>query len=161
MRAVYPGTFDPITNGHMDIIKRALKYFDEVIVAVAASENKNPKFSTDLRVQMAQEATRELKGVKVVPFDNLLVHFVKSHNSTTIIRGLRAVSDFEYELQIGYANASLCKDIETLYLMPSLDNAFISSSIIRSILAHGGDIAHLVPTEILHFLTKANDVCNL
>ena len=101
MRAVYPGTFDPITNGHMDIIKRALKYFDEVIVAVAASENKHPKFSTDLRVQMAQEATRELNGFKVVPFDNLFVPFVNSHNSTTIILGLRSLSDFEYDLLFG------------------------------------------------------------
>lgn len=151
-KAVYPGTFDPITNGHVDIIKRATRVFNEVIVAVAVSMEKNPKFDTETRVAMAKAATKDLDSVRVVSFDNLLVEFAKANDAKMIIRGLRAVSDFEYELQIGYANASLWKELETMYLMPSLENAFISSSIVRSFLKYGGNISHLVPSSILPYL---------
>ncbi|MDR0408336.1 MAG: pantetheine-phosphate adenylyltransferase [Campylobacteraceae bacterium] len=150
--AIYPGTFDPITNGHIDIIKRAKRLFDNVLVAVASSEEKKPMFSLEKRVNMAQAAIKNISGVKVEPFSNLLADFAKSKNIYIIIRGLRAVSDFEYELQIGYANYSLNKDIETVYLMPSLKNAFISSSVIRSILRHSGDASHLYPEEISDFI---------
>ncbi len=153
-KCIYPGTFDPITNGHLDVIKRALGLFDEVIVAVALNENKKPYFSLQSRLEMARVATRGLRGVSVQSFDNLLVDFAKSCGVRFVIRGLRAVSDFEYELQIGYANASLWEKIESVYLMPTLKNAFISSSIVRSILLHGGDVSHLVPSEILKFLKK-------
>ena len=153
-KCIYPGTFDPITNGHLDIIKRALGLFDEVIIAVALNENKRPHFDLSERLEMAKIATQSLSGVRVQSFDNLLVDFAKSHGANFIIRGLRAVSDFEYELQIGYANASLWEKIESVYLMPTLKNAFISSSIVRSILLHGGDVSHLVPSEILKFLKK-------
>ena len=153
-KCIYPGTFDPITNGHLDIIKRALGLFDEVIIAVALNENKRPHFDLSERLEMAKIATQSLSGVRVQSFDNLLVDFAKSHSANFIIRGLRAVSDFEYELQIGYANASLWEKIESVYLMPTLKNAFISSSIVRSILLHGGDVSHLVPSEILKFLKK-------
>ena len=136
-KCIYPGTFDPITNGHLDIIKRALGLFDEVIIAVALNENKRPHFDLSERLEMAKIATQSLSGVRVQSFDNLLVDFAKSHGANFIIRGLRAVSDFEYELQIGYANASLWEKIESVYLMPTLKNAFISSSIVRSILLHG------------------------
>jgi len=151
-KAVYPGTFDPITNGHLDIINRASRVFSKVIVAIAVSEEKGPRYSVEKRVQMAQAATAHLPSVEVVAFDNLLVEFAKSNDTKMIIRGLRAVSDFEYELQIGYANASLWKELETMYLMPSLENAFISSSIVRSILKHHGDVSHLVPPAVMPFL---------
>lgn len=151
-KCIYPGTFDPITNGHLDIIKRALGLFDEVIIAVALNKNKRPHFDLSARLEMVKIATQSLNGVRVQSFDNLLVDFAKSHGANFIIRGLRAVSDFEYELQIGYANASLWEKIESVYLMPTLKNAFISSSIVRSILLHGGDVSHLVPSEILKFL---------
>ena len=151
---IYPGTFDPITNGHLDVIKCATKIFDKVIVGVAKSESKQPYFDIQKRVEMAKIATENLKNVKVVGFDNLLVDFAKSHDINIVIRGLRAVSDFEYELQIGYANATLWDEFETVYLMPSLKNAFISSSIVRSVLRHNGDISKLVPPEILDILKE-------
>ena len=154
---IYPGTFDPVTNGHLDVIKRAIKIFDEVVVAVAASESKKPLFSLQERVKMAKISTANLKNVEVVGFDNLLVDFAKSRSINVVIRGLRAVSDFEYELQIGYANAVLWDELETVYLMPSLQNAFISSSIVRSVLSHDGDVSKLVPSEILENLKAASD----
>jgi pantetheine-phosphate adenylyltransferase len=154
--AIYPGTFDPITNGHIDIIKRAKRLFDNVLVAVAISDEKKPMFALAKRVEMAKAAVKDIEGISVEPFSNLLVNFAKSKNIPTIIRGLRAVSDFEYELQMGYANSSLDSDIETLYLMPTLQNAFISSSVIRSILKHHGDASHLYPKEIQDFIKVGN-----
>lgn len=148
MKCIYPGTFDPITNGHIDVIRRASKVFSEVVVAVALNESKTPYFSYERRIELAKIATEEIKGVSVLGFDNLLVDFTASQGSNIVIRGLRAVSDFEYELQIGYANAVLKEDFETIYFMPSLKNAFISSSIVRSILHHGGDISKLVPKSV-------------
>lgn len=148
MKCIYPGTFDPITNGHIDVIKRASKVFSEVVVAVALNESKTPYFSLSRRIELAKIATADIKGVNVMGFDNLLVDFVASQGSNIVVRGLRAVSDFEYELQIGYANAALKDDFETIYFMPSLKNAFISSSIVRSILQHGGDISKLVPPSV-------------
>ncbi|WP_263832925.1 pantetheine-phosphate adenylyltransferase [Sulfurospirillum oryzae] len=150
--AIYPGTFDPITNGHMDVIKRAKKLFDKVLIAVAISEEKRPMFDIETRVEMVQAAIQHLDGVEVEPFDNLLVNFSKEKDIRVMIRGLRAVSDFEFELQMGYANASLWSEIETVYLMPSLKNAFISSSVVRSIAKHGGDVSHLVPPTVLPYL---------
>ncbi|AII14687.1 phosphopantetheine adenylyltransferase [Campylobacter iguaniorum] len=146
---IYPGTFDPITNGHIDVIKRACKVFDRVIVAVALNESKTPYFCHEKRINLAKIATKDISNVEVVGFSNLLVDFAKAQGINTVVRGLRAVSDFEYELQIGYANASLWSEFETVYFMPSLKNAFISSSIVRSVLSHGGDITNLVPKEIL------------
>ncbi|MDD3323935.1 MAG: pantetheine-phosphate adenylyltransferase [Sulfurospirillaceae bacterium] len=153
--AIYPGTFDPITNGHIDIVKRASKLFDKVILGVAISAEKRPMFSIEKRVEMAKMATSNMSNVQVEPFDSLLVDFAKEKNVRVVIRGLRAVSDFEFELQMGYANSSLWRELETVYLMPSLENAFISSSVVRSIISHKGDISHLVPAEILTYLCKA------
>ncbi|MBU0632850.1 pantetheine-phosphate adenylyltransferase [bacterium] len=153
--ALYPGTFDPITNGHFDIIERALKLFDEVIVAVADSNEKKPMFSLDKRIVMAREATKHLKNVQVVGFDNLTVELAKSMNATVLIRGLRAVSDFEFELQLGYLNKSLDKNIETVYLMPKLQNAFVSSSIVRNLLKFNGKTEHLVPKEVQAIIGSA------
>ncbi|MDR1976490.1 MAG: pantetheine-phosphate adenylyltransferase [Campylobacteraceae bacterium] len=151
-RAIYPGTFDPISNGHIDIIKRARKLFDEVLIAIASSDEKKPMFTLEMRVKMVKAAVKDIDGIKVEPFSNLMVDFASSKNILTVIRGLRAVSDFEFELQMGYANASLNREIETVYLMPSLKNAFISSSVIRSILKHSGDASHLYPKEIEQLL---------
>lgn len=148
-RALYPGTFDPITNGHLDIIKRACAMFDEIIVAVAYNEAKGPMFSLDERIEMARKATQEFPKIKVIRFHSLLVDLAEELDAKIIVRGLRAVSDFEYELQMGYANASLKADLETIYLMPSLENAFISSSVVRSILPFKGKVDHLIPEVIL------------
>lgn len=148
-KAIYSGTFDPITKGHMDIITRAAKIFDEVIIAVAKSERKGPMFTHDKRVEFAKAATSHIKGVTVVGFDTLLVDLATELSVNTIIRGLRAVSDFEYELQMGYANSSINDEIETLYLMPTLENAFVSSTIVREIIRFDGKFCHLVPDEVL------------
>jgi pantetheine-phosphate adenylyltransferase len=159
--ALYPGTFDPITNGHIDIIERAGTIFDGVIVAVAKSSAKKPMFDLQKRKKLIEIATAHCKNIEIVSFDNLLVDLAKELDTKLIIRGLRAVSDFEYELQMGYANASLDPEIETIYLMPNLPNAFISSSVVRTILHHGGDVSHLVPKSILPLLEKGNHVLDI
>ena len=146
--AIYPGTFDPITNGHVDIIKRASAIFDKVFIGIAPSESKKPMFDLKDRIAMAKLATTNIPNVEVISFDGLLVNCCKEIGSKTIVRGLRAVSDFEYELQIGYANASLDKEIDTIYLMPSLESAFISSTVVRDIHRHKGKISHLIPKEV-------------
>ncbi len=151
-KAIYPGTFDPVTNGHIDIIKRACKIFDKIIVAVSDNKDKNTMFSLEKRVELMKLATQNLDKVEVESFNSLLVDFAKQKECQVIIRGLRAVSDFEYELQMGYANKSLDSEIDTIYLMPNLENAFISSSVVRSILKYKGDVSHLVPKEILKAL---------
>jgi pantetheine-phosphate adenylyltransferase len=148
-KAIYPGTFDPVTNGHIDIINRACKIFDKIIVAVADNKDKNTMFSLEKRVEFMKKATQKFEKVEVKSFSCLLVEFAKKEESKIIIRGLRAVSDFEYELQMGYANKSLDKEIDTIYLMPNLENAFISSSVVRSILKYNGDVSHLIPKEII------------
>ncbi|ACM64071.1 pantetheine-phosphate adenylyltransferase [Campylobacter lari] len=153
---LYPGTFDPITNGHLDVIIRASKMFKEVVVAIAKSESKRPMFNLEHREKMVKIATKDLKNVKIATFDNLLVDLAKNLQINIIIRGLRAVSDFEYELQLGYANHMLWEDLETIYLMPNLKNSFISSSIVRSICAHNGDVSKLVPQEIIPLLKEKN-----
>lgn len=149
---IYPGTFDPITNGHLDVIKRALNVFDKVIVAIAVSENKNTMFDVKKRVMLTSKALESLENVEVIFFDGLLVNCCKEYGVKTIIRGLRAVSDFEYELQIGYANASLDSKIDTIYFMPSLQHAFISATVVRDILRHNGEVSHLVPGSIIGLL---------
>jgi len=153
-KAIYPGTFDPITNGHIDIIQRASEMFDEIIVAVAENKAKKPMFSVEERVKMAKIATQSISNVKVISFHSLLVDLSDELEANIIIRGIRAVSDFEYEFQMGYANASLKKELETIFLMPSLEYAFISSSIVRSILPFNGKIEHLVPHCILPHILK-------
>ena len=146
--ALYPGTFDPVTNGHFDIIERALRLFDEVIIAVAVSQDKKPMFTLQERIEMTKEAVKHLKHVHVIGFDNLTVELAKEHKASILIRGLRAVSDFEYELQLGYLNNSLDDTIETVYLMPRLKHAFISSSIVRNLLKFNGKTDHLLHKEV-------------
>ena len=151
-RAIYPGTFDPITNGHLDIIRRASHMFDEIIVSVAVSQEKKPMFSLEQRIEMVKAATKEHPSVSVIGYDSLLIDLSDRLEANIIIRGLRAVSDFEYELQMGYANTSLKKELETVYLMPSLEHAFVSSSVVRSILHFDGKIDHLVHDDVLKLI---------
>ena len=158
--ALYPGTFDPITNGHFDIIERALKLFDEVIVAVALSQDKKPMFTLDERIKMVEAAIAPLDGARVVGFDNLTVELAHEHDAGILIRGLRAVSDFEYELQLGYLNNSLDANIETVYLMPKLQHAFISSSIVRNLLKFNAKTEHLLPNEVQKIIGSM-DSCTL
>lgn len=152
--ALYPGTFDPITNGHFDVIERALGLFDELIVAVADSKAKKPMFSLKERINMIKKATVNLKNVKVVGFNNLTVDLAVEHNATVLVRGLRAVSDFEYELQLGYLNNSLNSTIETVYLMPKLKHAFVSSSIVRNLLSFNGKTEHLLPAAVQEIIGR-------
>ncbi len=151
---VYPGTFDPLTNGHLDIIKRSCEIFDSVILAIAHSASKSPLFSVDERLEMAKLATQDFNNVYCVTFGGLLADFAKKHNAKILIRGLRVVSDFEYELQMGYTNSSLNSELDTIYFMPTLQNAFISSSIVRNILEHNGKISHLIPKKVFEYIKE-------
>ncbi len=152
--AIYPGTFDPVTKGHIDIIRRALNIFDKVIVAVALNTRKNPLFSTEQRVDFIREGLNGLKNVEILPFDNLLIDFAQANNASVIIKGLRAVSDFEYELQMGLMNRNLDESMETLFMIPSQEHAFLSSSFVKEIAKHGGDIHKLVPKSVAKKLSK-------
>lgn len=151
---IYPGTFDPLTNGHLDIIKRSSELFDSVLVAIAHSASKNPRFSVQERLEMAQLATKDFSNVACISFGGLLANLAKAHNARFLIRGLRVVSDFEYELQMGYTNTSLNPQLDTIYLMPTLQHAFISSSIVRNILEHNGKISHLIPESVFHYILE-------
>ena len=146
--ALYPGTFDPITNGHLDIVKRACNLFDEVIIAVADSKEKKPMFTLQERIALIEKAIADIPTARVVGYDNLTIDLANSLDAKILIRGLRAVSDFEYELQLGYLNHSLDEEIETVYLMPSLKNAFVSSSIVRNLLKFNGKTEHLLPQAV-------------
>jgi len=142
--AVYPGTFDPITKGHMDLVERATRLFDKVIVAVAANPAKQPAFTGDERVSLASEVLADMEKVEVCSFDSLLVDFVREHEASVILRGLRAVSDFEYEFQLAGMNRHLEPKIETLFLTPAEQYSYISSSLVREIAGLGGDVSHFV-----------------
>jgi pantetheine-phosphate adenylyltransferase len=146
--AIYPGTFDPITNGHVDLIKRSLKIFDEVIIAVAKSQRKSPLFTVEERVELIRDVVKDLKGARVEAFDSLLVEYTKSRDGVAIIRGLRAVSDFEYELQMALMNRRLDAEIETVFMMPSEEYTFLSSTIIKEVASFGGNIKGLVPEVV-------------
>jgi pantetheine-phosphate adenylyltransferase len=155
--AIYPGSFDPITNGHVDLIKRASKLFDEVIIAITQNANKSSFLSIDERVSAAENSIRPLKNTQVLSFNSLLVDFAKEHNAQIIIRGLRAVSDFEYEFQLSGMNKRLNSEIETLFMTPSEEFANISSSLVREILMLGGDISPFVPSEVKKILLKISE----
>ncbi|NKB24086.1 MAG: pantetheine-phosphate adenylyltransferase [Kiritimatiellae bacterium] len=142
--AIYPGTFDPITLGHLDVIERASKIFDHLIVAVSSSSIKKPLFGLEARVHLVQEATKEY-GVEVDSFEGLLVGYTHSKGVSVLIRGLRAFSDFEFELQMALTNRKMAPDLETVFLMPKEDYSYISSSTVREIAEFGGDISSFVP----------------
>jgi pantetheine-phosphate adenylyltransferase len=148
IKAVYPGTFDPVTNGHLDIISRGSTLFDELIVAVAMNLSKKPFFELSERIQFIEASVSHLPNVTVLGFNELLIHFVKRQRAKVILRGLRAVSDFEYEFQLAGMNHHLDKGIETLFLTPSEHLMFISSSLVREIAVYGGDVSQFVPNEV-------------
>lgn len=154
LTAIYPGTFDPITRGHTDLVERALHLFDKVIVAVADNQNKAPVFTQEERMQMATIALEDIEGVEILPLTGLLVEFAKKHKASAILRGLRAVSDFEYEFQLAGMNRKLAPEIETLFLTPAEKYAYISSSLVREIASLGGDVSQFVHKNVMDELVK-------
>ncbi len=146
--AVYPGSFDPITNGHVDIIERGARLFDRIIVAVLVNSDKRPLFSIEERVETAREVFREKPQVEVDAFDGLLIDFARQKQASVIVRGLRAVSDFEYEFQMALMNRRLAPDIETVFMMPAEAYTYISSRLVREVFALGGEVQGLVPEAV-------------
>jgi len=145
-RAIYPGSFDPVTYGHLDIIKRSAYMFEEVVVGVLNNSAKHPLFSTEERVNMLKESTKDFPNVSVICFDGLLIDYMKEHDISVIVRGLRAVTDFEYELQIAQSNRIVSKEtIDTVFLTTSIDYAYLSSSIVREYASYGTDVSDFVP----------------
>ncbi|AIU71152.1 pantetheine-phosphate adenylyltransferase [Hafnia alvei] len=153
-RAIYPGTFDPMTNGHLDLVTRAANMFDHVILAIAASPSKKPMFSLEERVALATQVTAHLPNVEVLGFSELMAHFAQHQNANILVRGLRAVSDFEYEMQLANMNRHLMPTLESVFLMPSKEWSFISSSLVKEVARHGGDIAPFVPEIIAQALSE-------
>ena len=149
---IYPGTFDPITNGHLDIIERSAVIFPRVLVAVANSPSKKPLFSLDERVDLVRQSVAHLSNVEVFGFSDLLANVIKQHNISAIIRGVRTTTDFEYELQLAALNRLLTKGVDSLFFPPVEKWAFVSSTIVREIYLHGGDVAELVPVSVLNAL---------
>jgi len=153
-RVIYPGTFDPITNGHVDLVTRASRMFDEVVVAIAIGHHKNPLFSLEERVALAQSSLGHLTNVEFVGFDGLLVNFFKEQKATAVLRGLRAVSDFEYEFQMALMNNKLNPNIETVFMMTNAKFSYLSSSSIKQVAQFGGCIKGLVPDNIISDITN-------
>ncbi|MFB0995338.1 MAG: pantetheine-phosphate adenylyltransferase [Porticoccaceae bacterium] len=151
---VYPGTFDPITNGHIDLIERASKLFDKLIIGIASSQKKSPLFDIDERIALATESLQHLPNVEIKGFDYLLVNFVKDCGGVAVMRGLRAVSDFEYEFQLANMNRALNPNIESIFLTPAEKFSYISSSLVREISSLGGDVTKFVPTNVADALLK-------
>ena len=146
--ALYPGTFDPITHGHTDLVSRAALVFDKVIVAIAESPHKIPFFSLEKRIELAESQLGHLDNIEIVGFSNLLVDFVQEKGAKVIVRGLRAVSDFEYEFQLASMNRNLCEEVETMFLTPDEKYGFISSTLVREVARLGGDVSQFVGREI-------------
>lgn len=156
--AVYPGSFDPITYGHLDIIERGKKVFDKIIVAVLINSSKDPLFSVEERTEMIREATRHMSNIEVDSFDGLLVDYLEKRSPHAILRGLRAISDFEYELQVASINRKLNDKVETFFLMTSNEHSFISSTMVKEVAKYGADVKDLVPGSVEQALRrKFND----
>lgn len=153
-RAVYPGSFDPITFGHLDIIERSAKMVDELVIGVLCNSTKNSLFSLEERVNMIKEITKEIPNVRVEAFEGLLVDYMRQIDATIIIRGLRAVTDFEYELQIAQTNHVLKDDVETIFLITNLKYSYLSSTVVKEIASYGGDISKFVPEKIIGSIYK-------
>ena len=152
--AIYPGTFDPITNGHIDLIERASKLFDRIIVSIASSKKKSPLFTIEERISLATECLSHLPNVEIKGFDYLLVNFVKDCDGDAVMRGLRAVSDFEYEFQLANMNRALSPDVESIFLTPAEKFSYISSSLVREISSLQGDVTKFVPPNVADALVK-------
>lgn len=154
LRAIYPGSFDPVTYGHLDIIRRSCKIVDELVVGVLNNNAKMPLFSVEERVKMLKEVTKDLDNIRIVPFDGLLVEFASRMNAGLVIRGLRAITDFEYELQMSQTNQKLDPNIETMFLTTSIEYSYLSSTTVREIAAFGGDLTQFVPEAVALELEK-------
>ena len=154
LKAIYPGSFDPVTYGHLDIIRRSSKLVDELIVGVLCNKAKMPLFSVEERVKMLKEVTKDLKNVRIIPFDGLLVDFASRMEAGLIIRGLRAITDFEYELQMSQTNHKLEPDVETMFLTTSIEYSYLSSTTVKEIAAFGGDLSQFVPEAVASELRK-------
>jgi pantetheine-phosphate adenylyltransferase len=152
--AIYPGTFDPVTFGHIDVLKRASKLFDRVIIAVAKSSGKSAMFTIDERVEMIKKLTANMKNVETDSFAGLTVNYAKRKNASAIVRGLRAISDFEYEFQMALTNQKLAPGIETVFLMPNEKYSFISSSLVREVAKNGGNVSYFVPKVVVQKLKR-------
>ena len=148
LRGIYPGSFDPVTFGHIDIIKRASGIVDELIIGVLMNKAKMPLFSVEERVKMLEEVTSDLPNVKVIPFDGLLADFAKQMDAKLVIRGLRAITDFEYEIQMAQTNHKLVNNVETVFLTTSLNYSYLSSTIVKEVAAFGGDVSQFVPESV-------------
>ncbi len=158
-RAVYPGSFDPVTNGHLDIIERAAVIVDELVVGVLDNYKKSPLFSVEERVNMLIDVTRPIPNVRVEAFSGLSVEFARKCNATFLVRGLRAVTDFEYELQMAQTNRSIASDVDTLFLTTALNYAYISSTIVKEVAFYGGDISGFVPASIIAQIQRRITEC--
>ncbi len=153
-RAIYPGTFDPLTRGHEDLVRRATKLFDSLVVGVADSRGKNPIFDLDERLAIAREELERFPNVEVVPFSGLLVHFVEQQKADVVVRGLRAVTDFEYEFQMAGMNRHLMPDVETIFMTPTDKYQFVSGTLVREIALLGGDVSQFVSPGVLKWLQR-------
>ena len=156
-RAIYPGSFDPVTNGHLDVIERARKLFDHVIVAVAHNDQKQPLFTLEERLQFLHTALNGSDRVRIEPLDGLLVEFAVQQKATAVIRGLRAVSDFEFEFQMALMNRKLESSVETIFLMPKEDYTYLSSRIVKEIARLGGDISSFVPPHVVEVFARMRE----
>lgn len=153
-RAVYPGTFDPITNGHIDIIRRVLRIFPSVVVAVAPNPKKAPLFTIEERLRMIRTATEGMADLTIEPFNGLLINYLRDKGATAIVRGVRAISDFEFEFQMAMMNRKLDPQIETVFLMPSEEHSYITSTLIKEVASYGGDVSDFVPKRVSEQLLK-------
>ncbi|WBV21527.1 pantetheine-phosphate adenylyltransferase [Pantoea piersonii] len=151
-KAIYPGTFDPVTLGHLDIVTRAAQMFNQVVMAVAASPSKKPMFTLEERVDLARSMVAHLPNVEVVGFSDLMANFARSQQANVLVRGLRAVSDFEYEMQLAHMNRHLLPTLESVFLMPTEGFSFISSSLVKEVARHGGDVSAFLPPHVLQAL---------
>jgi len=148
VKAVYPGTFDPITRGHEDLFRRAARLYGEIVIGIASSSSKKPMFSLEERIEIAREALAEHRNVRIVPFSGLLVHFVAQHQAQVILRGVRSVADFEYEMQLAGMNRHMSPDVETVFMTPSEGVQYISSTLVREIATLGGDVTKFVSPSV-------------
>ncbi len=153
-KAIYPGTFDPITHGHLDIVTRAANMFDHVLLAIANSDRKNPMFNLEERIALAKEVTTHLDNVEVVGFSELMANFAKKQQATILIRGVRSVSDFEYEWQLANMNRHFMPELESVFLLPSQNLSFVSSSLIKDVARHDGDVSSFLPESVAQAMLK-------